>query len=72
MERYASKFLDICIPTLKYITKQEFKTKDTFELLSAMPVFNAQNERLDTIFVKNTSDGEEDDMLSGFIKEAKQ
>ncbi len=54
MERYACIFLDICIPTLKYINKQDFKTKDTFDLLSAMPVLNSNNERLDTIFVKNS------------------
>ena len=40
--------------TLKYINKQDFKTKDTFDLLSDMPVLNSNNERLDTIFVKNS------------------
>lgn len=30
MERYVGKFLDVCIPTLQYIKKQEFKPKDTY------------------------------------------
>jgi hypothetical protein len=55
VERYACLFLDICIPTLKYIQKQDFKVKDTFDLLSSMPVLHASNARLDTIFVKNTN-----------------
>ena len=37
VDRYAKLFLDICIPTLKYINKQDFKIKDTFDLLSAIP-----------------------------------
>ena len=70
VDRYAKLFLDICIPTLKYINKQDFKIKDTFDLLSAIPSLNADNERLDTIFVKNSSE-EDEEILPSLIVEAK-
>lgn len=71
MERYGCLFLDICIPTLKYIHKQDLKIKDTFDLLSAMPLLNSTNEQLDTIFIKN-ADEEVQDLLTNLTVEAKK
>lgn len=76
LERYVCLFLDICIPTLKYIQKQDFKIKDTYDLLIAMPALNTSNEKLDTVFIRSQEQEQEQDystnLIQGLVAEAKQ
>jgi hypothetical protein len=66
VERYID-FLDICIPTLTYITKQQFKIKTTHELLMSMPDFS---KNLDTMFITAPEDPEAD--YTGTLKKEAQ
>lgn len=58
--------MDIGIPTLKYIHKQDLKVKDTYDLLISFPSLDTSGDLLDTVFVQKEDESQEGE--DNFIK----